>query len=479
MHKKSAGEIMKHFDFMLIDLISLYISYVLAYFVRLGFSNPFENVIYKEIIIVVLLLAFASIIASHMFDNVLRRGYYIEMRKTMKQVAMVFMGTTFYLFAVQNGRLFSRLIFLYCGVFYFLISYITRLIWKQVVKKQNQKEKQVQSLVILTNKSRVEDCINYIKEYNYYGYRVKGIVIVDEDRQGEMIDGYEVIANRDTIVEYVCREWVDEVFISIPDGEASCQDLANQFLEMGVVVHQNLKETGDSDKVEYIGRVGKYTVLTSTIATVKMSELFMKRVIDILGGIVGCCIALVLALIIGPIIYVKSPGPIFFKQTRMGKNGRKFQMYKFRSMYLDAEERKKELMAQNEMSDGRMFKVQWDTRIIGSEGGPDKGIGNFIRKYSLDEWPQFFNILKGEMSLVGTRPPTVDEWEQYELHHRARLAIKPGLTGLWQVSGRSNIKDFEEVVKLDTEYIAGWKFKDDVKILFKTVKTVFKHEGAM
>ena len=158
-------------------------------------------------------------------------------------------------------------------------------------------------------------------------------------------------------------------------------------------------------------------------------------------------------------------------------------MYKFRSMYMDAEERKKELMAQNKISDGLMFKMDFDPRIIGNKILPDgtrkTGIGEFIRKTSLDEFPQFINILLGDMSLVGTRPPTVDEWELYEPHHRARMSFRPGLTGMWQVSGRSNITDFEEVVKLDTQYISEWSLRLDVKILWKTVWSVFKSDGAM
>ena len=164
-------------------------------------------------------------------------------------------------------------------------------------------------------------------------------------------------------------------------------------------------------------------------------------------------------------------------------NGKKFKMYKFRSMYMDAEERKKELMAQNRVKDGMMFKLDWDPRIIGSRQLPDgtvkKGVGNFIRDWSLDEFPQFINVLLGDMSLVGTRPPTVDEWEKYNLHHRARLATKPGVTGMWQVSGRSNITDFEEVVKLDKQYITDWDLGMDIKILLKTVGVVFKREGSM
>lgn len=203
---------------------------------------------------------------------------------------------------------------------------------------------------------------------------------------------------------------------------------------------------------------------------------------DIAGGLVGCILTLILTVIIGPIIYLKSPGPIFFSQIRIGLNGKRFKIYKFRSMYMDAEERKKELMSQNKM-DGLMFKMDYDPRIIGSEkkgkDGKPKGIGNFIRKTSLDEFPQFFNVLKGDMSLVGTRPPTVDEWEQYELHHRSRMSTKPGITGMWQVSGRSDITDFEEVVRLDTQYIENWSLGLDIKILLKTVVSVLKSEGSV
>ena len=200
---------------------------------------------------------------------------------------------------------------------------------------------------------------------------------------------------------------------------------------------------------------------------------------DILGGIVGIIFTAILTVILGPIIYIQSPGPIFFSQERVGKNGRKFRIYKFRSMYPDAEKRKKELMAKNEMQ-GFMFKMDADPRIIGS--GPDgtrHGLGWFIRKTSLDEFPQFFNILKGDMSLVGTRPPTVDEYEQYERHHKVRLAAKPGLTGMWQVSGRSDIVDFEEVVALDKKYIEEWNIGLDLKILCQTVKVVVTGKGSV
>lgn len=163
-------------------------------------------------------------------------------------------------------------------------------------------------------------------------------------------------------------------------------------------------------------------------------------------------------------------------------NGKKFRMIKFRTMYKDAEEKKKELMEQNSVQDGMMFKMDFDPRIIGNRILPDgtkkTGIGQFMRKHSIDEFPQFFNVLLGQMSLVGTRPPTVDEWEKYQLHHRARLATKPGITGMWQVSGRSDITDFEEVVKLDIQYIEKWSLGLDIKIIIKTIGVMLSGKGA-
>ena len=203
-----------------------------------------------------------------------------------------------------------------------------------------------------------------------------------------------------------------------------------------------------------------------------------------------CIVAAVLMIVFSPLFLIcyiavkrEDGRAAIFKQERIGRFGRPFYIYKFRSMYLDAEERKQELMEQNRVEDGMMFKLEFDPRIIGckkrADGTIKKGVGNYIRDWSLDEFPQFFNVLKGDMSIVGTRPPTMDEWGKYEIHHRARLATKPGITGMWQVSGRSDITDFEEVVALDTKYINDWSIGLDIKILFKTVLVVLHREGAM
>ena len=285
------------------------------------------------------------------------------------------------------------------------------------------------------------------------------------------------------IIKLIRTDWVDEVFVYQPDNMPYPTNMIDSIMDMGITVHYGLEAlNAHSDGTVEVSKVGSYRVLTNSLKIVSAKQIVYKRIMDIAGGIVGCLLTLVLCVFIGPAIYIQSPGPIFFKQKRIGQNGKQFYMYKFRSMYIDAEERKKALMEQNNIADGMMFKMDDDPRIIGSEkkdkNGNPRGIGNFIRRTSIDEFPQFFNVLKGEMSLVGTRPPTLDEWEKYDLHHRVRMSIKPGITGLWQISGRSDITDFEEVVKLDRDYIQNWSIWLDFKILFKTVGVVLKHEGA-
>ena len=369
-----------------------------------------------------------------------------------------------------------------CGN-YLVFSYITRILWKGfLIKRYNVSDDR--SMLIVTRSSAAENIIESLKKNGFESFNITGLVLLDNNLTGSQIKGIPVVAGSEDVVEYVCREWVDEVFISIPQGESYPHELIDQFREMGVVVHLELaKQNYLEGEKRFVERIGEYTVLTTTMNLATPLQLFIKRSMDIAGGLAGSLVALILTVILGPLIYIQSPGPIFFSQVRVGKNGKKFKMYKFRSMYMDAEERKQELMAQNRVKDGMMFKLDWDPRIIGNKILPDgtkkTGIGEFIRAMSLDEWPQFLNVLKGDMSLVGTRPPTVDEWEKYELHHRVRLAAKPGITGMWQISGRSNITDFEEVVKLDSKYIRNWNIGLDIKILFKTVMVVLKRDGSM
>ena len=245
--------------------------------------------------------------------------------------------------------------------------------------------------------------------------------------------------------------------------------MVHRFEEMGLVCHYNVDLFSRDNPNTYVQKIAGYSVISFALKTMDSRRLLVKRLIDIVGSIVGLILTAVLTPFVAVAIKIDSPGPVFFSQTRVGKNGRRFKIWKFRSMYLDAEKRKKELEAHNEIK-GLMFKMEDDPRIT--------RVGKFIRRTSIDETPQFLNILVGDMSLVGTRPPTVDEFEQYNGYYRRRMSITPGLTGMWQVSGRSDIQDFEEIVKLDLEYIDNWSLGLDIKILFMTIYAVLGRRGS-
>ena len=175
--------------------------------------------------------------------------------------------------------------------------------------------------------------------------------------------------------------------------------------EMGIVVHINLSKIHKTKgQKQFVEKIGDYTVITTSMNYATDRQAMVKRLMDIAGGLVGCLLTGIIFIFVGPAIYISSPGPIFFSQTRIGKNGKPFKMYKFRSMYMDAEARKAELMSQNKMSDGRMFKIDFDPRVIGNKVLPDgrkkTGIGEFIRKTSLDEFPQFWNVLNGVGGII-------------------------------------------------------------------------------
>ena len=227
---------------------------------------------------------------------------------------------------------------------------------------------------------------------------------------------------------YVCQEWIDEVLIVISENLPYPDELIDKLTETGVTVHLNLaKITNQTGKRQFVEKVGSYTVLTTSLNYASFGQLFLKRLMDICGGLVGCIFTGIITIFVGPAIYLASPGPIFFSQERVGKNGKKFKMYKFRSMYMDAEARKAELMKENKRGDEKMFKMDFDPRVIGNKVLPDgthkTGVGDFIRRTSLDEFPQFFNVLKGDMSIVGTRPPLISETNLYEPRHKVKKSL--------------------------------------------------------
>lgn len=463
---------MKHWNFILVDLLCLQAAFFGAYWLRHGMENPFSQSIYFNEMLVLIMIQLMSAVFGDNFKNVLKRGYYLEFASTFKQAVFVTLIGIFYLFVVKNSEAYSRMTMLLTGGFYLVFSYVSRLLLKQVLRKHYESKEGKKSLLIITTIDRVETVEESIKKQLFHEYKVCGLVLLDAALKGKQVHGMQVVANTQDVVDYVCHGWVDALYIDVADRDGLPEGMLDSFSEMGVTIHLKLQGIENPyHRKQYIENIAGSTVMTVSVNDMTDEDLFAKRLMDIIGGLIGCFLTVLLTIIVGPIIYIASPGPIFFSQTRIGMNGKPFKIYKFRSMYLDAEEKKKELLAQNDVADGMMFKMENDPRII-------KGIGHFIRKTSIDEFPQFFNVLKGDMSLVGTRPPTVDEWEKYALHHRLRMSIRPGITGLWQVSGRSDVKEFEEVVKLDAEYIAKWNIGLDVKILWKTIGVMWLGKGA-
>lgn len=277
------------------------------------------------------------------------------------------------------------------------------------------------------------------------------------------------LGNISDIYEIVVANTVDEVYFVI-NGQMNpaVKDAMKICESLGITVKVLLDIFNLKFSKTQLSYAGKLPMLTFHTVSLSEGQLMIKRLMDIVGSCIGLLITGILAIFIAPAIKLDSKGPVFFSQLRVGQNGRKFKIYKFRTMSCDAEARLSELMEKNELK-GAVFKMENDPRVT--------RVGRFLRKTSLDELPQFFNIFKGEMSLVGTRPPTVGEVEEYEMYHRRRLSIKPGLTGNWQVSGRNEITDFEDIYALDISYIDNWSLALDIKILFKTVSAVIFRKG--
>lgn len=498
---------------MILDILCLEVSFFLAYVIRHRSTEMFTNLIYENLAIVLFFVDIVLLLALNTLKNVLKRGYLKEFTATVKHVSLLALVSVLYLFSVKDAGDFSRMTFFLMAFLYLFISYGVRILWKRHILLRIKLGQQ-KSILIITDMQQLPRVERDIHSHSYDMFQVSGIAILDLQEKaadhngnsgsmegaseektfggtkdtiikvGDCIGEIPIVAGHDTMTEYICREWVDEAFIDLSAQNPRLDELVNQLMEMGVTIHIKLAERlALNNQKQFIESMGKYTVLTTSMNTISGLQLFCKRALDIIGGAVGCILTGILFLFVAPAIYIKSPGPIIFSQIRIGRNGKKFKLYKFRSMYPDAEARKQQLLADNRVTDGRMFKLDYDPRIIGcrrlSNGMVEKGIGNWIRDWSIDEFPQFWNVLKGDMSLVGTRPPTEDEWEKYDLHHRARLAIKPGITGMWQVSGRSDITEFERVVELDRYYITNWSMGLDVKILAKTLVVVFRRDGSM
>lgn len=344
MYRKKGRGWTKHIDFMLIDIACIVIAFFISYVIRFGFNNPYMDKDYRILGVAFLLIDFFVEIMADSFKNVLKRGYLDELISTCKHAMLVFLATALFLFTTQMADIYSRLSFYIMFPIYVTISYVARIALKSFLKKKGFGASK-KSLLVIAPDAMLRDTLRTV-EKSCIGYTRIVAASLDTDMKGKTICSIPIVANHDGIVDYACDEWVDEVLIPPCSEDEYPEKMADIFLEMGIAVHTGIAKNGTAQGgYKQIEKIGDYTVVTSSVNYANTSALLVKRGMDIVGGLVGCLFTLIIMIFVGPMIYIASPGPIFFSQERIGRNGRKFKMYKFRSMYMDAEERKKELAA--------------------------------------------------------------------------------------------------------------------------------------
>lgn len=459
---------------LLTDLLCFVVSYLGGgYLWLVGIRNVSVENMRAELlgsVGIVMVVYMLVMLFSDIEKAFISRSGFEEFWAAVKASVVLIFITSLTLFLQHENADASRGVYFCIALLNMILFFVSHMLLKYYLLRVYRNKRANNQVFLVTTADRVEKIMADADNSRDWGHRLASIAVIDDNQIGKWYEGVPVVANYNNMFQYVKEQIVDEVFISVPyqSGEGLAK-VVEQFENMGATVHVTIEILNKFDDYhKSFNMMGSIPVVTFANRHYDWKMLFVKRLMDIVGALVGLAITAVATIFVAPPLLIESPGPLFFSQKRVGKNGRFFNIYKFRSMYKDAEERKKELESQNEMN-GLMFKMKDDPRIT--------KVGKFIRKTSIDELPQFFNVLKGDMSLVGTRPPTVDEFRQYESHQKRRLSAKPGITGLWQVSGRNQIKDFEDVVRLDVQYIDNWSIGLDIKILFKTLKVVFERDG--
>lgn len=479
------------------NLFSIIISFLIAYLSRFGWDP--SDVAFRHLkdstVFLYLLLSFLIVFTFYRYNPITaKRGILRHIKAAF--LTNIFMAIIFSTL-VYTTHISDSIPRLFFGTFFsinFSISF-SCLFLIHLIKRQYL-EHHTKKTIIITDSSSLEKAVYDIQKLNSEDCEIIGITSLS-GKQADRFYKVKILSSnlktqpsKDTdsssknpalesiklkelslsTLEYVKRHQVDLVIFSVNHiARKKIEHLIEAFSEMGI----DSLITIDSFAIETLETkledFGTTNVIRLSPRLFTDGELLLKRLMDIAGALVGCLICILFGIIVAPLIFLEDPGPIIFKQKRVGRNGKYFYIYKFRSMYQDAEAKLQTLKDQNEMQ-GFMFKMKNDPRIT--------KIGKILRKTSIDELPQFFNVLEGSMSLIGTRPPTVDEYNQYSAHHKRRISIKPGITGLWQVSGRSEITDFEEIVRLDCFYIDHWSITGDIKILLKTFAAVFTGKGS-
>ena len=455
---------------MAIDAVCVIVAGYLAYYIKLYYTGgawQIDVIAFSASVLFVMFLNNYLMGRFNLYSDFRPKSLIHLLWSVFKAVGITFAFLSAGLFLLKEINL-PREFFLYFSLQTFILIALARISAHFYFIHVSPKTFNARRILVVGDLQRGKLVTDILQSQISYGHTIIGQV--SPRRKDNCAE--EVIGCLDDLSDILKKHSVDEVVFALSNDDRNV-DLSSSLdicRKMGITVRILPALWQYGDQILSMERCQGIPFLTMRAGNFNATGLLYKRMLDLVGGLIGMAILLAIYPFVAAAIKFDSPGPVLFKQKRIGRNGRVFNLYKFRSMYQDADERKQELMTMNEM-EGAMFKLKDDPRIT--------RIGRFLRKTSLDEFPQFMNVFKGEMSLVGTRPPTLDEVEKYQLEHLKRISAKPGITGLWQVSGRNEIADFDDVVKLDCQYLDQWRFRDDIKILFKTVWVVLMRRGAL
>ncbi len=374
-----------------------------------------------------------------------------------------------------KSELFKRSTIVIMGAIAFILILLKRLFVKAYLSYIREEGLDTKNILIVGSKKRAKELIDEFDNHKEYGFIIRKIIDPDDERDGVEINNFSVSGEFSKIYDNIIKLNIDEVFIAMPiELIPNIQECFEFFDSVGVNYHVMINTRIANINYESLRLEPKLEsyydlpMVSFQALPANLYSLYLKNIFEKI-------LAFILLLFTAPVIFLfailvklTSKGPAFFKQERVGLHGRSFFQYKLRSMIINAEELKKDLSHLNEQS-GPVFKIEKDPRIT--------PIGRFIRKFSIDELPQLFNVITGNMNLIGPRPPVPQEVEQYTPSQMRRLSMKPGITGLWQVSGRNSLKEFEDWVRLDLEYIDNWNLFLDFKIALKTVFVVLSGSG--
>lgn len=452
-------------DFLLITAAAAVTYAVRRHAVGYHFNAAYD---YLSVLPVYLALWFVLLRSFGVYRSARVRSSFFLISGVIKATVLTFVVfiTLIYFAHLDLGRNFVFFSVLSAGI----LLIIEKTLLMRLFHSLRRKGLNTRNILLIGSRGRAQRFIDLLEDHKEWGLRIAGLVDNDRSLLGSSVKGYRIIGTFEDIPSILADTVIDEVVFVTPLSWAEKLDTIMRYCEtVGVKVHVAVDYLQLRFSMARATDLGGFPMLTFGSVSDRVGSLMIKRVIDVLVSSAILILFSPFLFIIAVLIKLDSSGPVFFRQKRVSLNGRTFDLYKFRTMVPDAEELKARLMEKNEMQ-GPAFKIEDDPRVT--------KLGRILRKTSIDEFPQFWNVLVGDMSIVGPRPPLPDEVCSYDSWHRRRLSMRPGITCIWQVSGRNRIKEFDQWVELDLKYIDNWSLMLDMKIFFKTIYVVLLRIGA-